>query len=264
MKNLKKDNGKNWQSESTEKMFNRHDVNLQKNATIYFQVGLILCLLVAYGLLEMRFQNFKEDLPTIDLADNIPTEYTMDSYQIYKTPVEEPVIEKKKAPSNSTDPQVVDNNTTGMETPTDFLGEDTPDDKPDLDAGQVQVVELPKDPINIMLVEKVPVFPGCEWATNNDARRACLNEKITHFVSNHFDADKGQSIGLEGSQKIFVNFKITKNGDIEIIQTKAPHIKLEKEANRVINNLPKMAPAKHGNTSVDVLFTLPINFHVKY
>jgi len=33
----------------------KHDANLQKNSTLYFQVGLIVCLLAAYGLLEMKF-----------------------------------------------------------------------------------------------------------------------------------------------------------------------------------------------------------------
>ena len=115
-----------------------------------------------------------------------------------------------------------------------------------------------------MLVEKVPVFPGCESATNNDQRRACLNAKVSNFVKNQFNTDKGQNIGLQGVQKIYVNFKINKNGDIEILQTRAPHDILEKEAKRVVNKLPKMIPAQHGNKKVDVLYTLPIAFQVRY
>lgn len=188
----------------------------------------------------------------------------MDNYKIYKAPVEKPVVEEKKRPKDSNTLEVVDNDTQKTETTEDFLGDDTSDEQPDLNADAVNVVDVPDDPFNIMLVEKVPVFPGCEWATNNEQRRACLNEKVTRFVSEQFDADKGQSLGLHGLQRIFVNFKITKNGDIEILETKAPHIKLEKEANRVINKLPKMVPAQHGKKSVDVLYTLPISFQVKY
>ena len=44
------------QNEYLVKKPQRHDANLQKNSTLYFQVGLILCLLASYGLFEMNFE----------------------------------------------------------------------------------------------------------------------------------------------------------------------------------------------------------------
>jgi len=38
------------QNEQNVKKPQKHDANLQKNSTIYFQVGLILCLFMVYGL----------------------------------------------------------------------------------------------------------------------------------------------------------------------------------------------------------------------
>ncbi|SFN53319.1 protein TonB [Bizionia echini] len=251
-------------SKPSVKKHHKHDVNLQKNATIYFQVGLILCLLFAYGLLEMRFQNVETTNPQLGVVDEPPTEFLMNSFQVYKEPIEEPVVEKKKSPTDSPELEVISNTDTSAETTDTFLSHDSSNEKPDLDAGDVHIVEVPEDPINIMLVEKVPVFPGCESATNNDQRRACLNAKVSNFVKNQFNTDKGQNIGLQGVQKIYVNFKINKNGDIEILQTRAPHDILEKEAKRVVNKLPKMIPAQHGNKKVDVLYTLPIAFQVRY
>jgi protein TonB len=35
----------------------KHEVNLQKNSTLYFQIGLILCLLGTFTLFEMRFES---------------------------------------------------------------------------------------------------------------------------------------------------------------------------------------------------------------
>ncbi|OBX23817.1 MULTISPECIES: energy transducer TonB [Bizionia] len=261
---LNKKKGNTLQSEPSVKKHHKHDVNLQKNATIYFQVGLILCLLFAYGLLEMSFQTVDTTIPEMGFVDEPPTEFSMDSYQVYKEPVDEPVVEKKKAPTDSPVLEVIKNTDPSTETTDTFLSEVTSDAKPNLNASDIHVVDLPDDPINIMLVEKVPVFPGCELATNNEQRRACLNEKVTSFVKDQFNTDKGQAIGLQGLQRIFVNFKITKNGDIEILKTRAPHPNLEAEAQRVVNKLPKMKPAQHGNKSVDVLYTLPIAFQVEY
>ena len=34
----------------------KHDANLQKNSTLNFQIGLILCLLGTYGVFEMKFK----------------------------------------------------------------------------------------------------------------------------------------------------------------------------------------------------------------
>lgn len=67
MKFLIKKNGNTLQSEPLVKKHYKHDVNLHKNTTIYFQVGLILCLLFAYGLLEMRFSNAEIAMPQLGL-----------------------------------------------------------------------------------------------------------------------------------------------------------------------------------------------------
>ena len=56
MKNSKKDFGIAGQSTTEAKKSQKHDANLQKNSTLYFQIGLILCLLMTYGLFEMQFQ----------------------------------------------------------------------------------------------------------------------------------------------------------------------------------------------------------------
>jgi protein TonB len=40
------------------------------------------------------------------------------------------------------------------------------------------VVKKP-DELNIILVEQVPIFLGCEDAMSNDARRQCMSEKMS-------------------------------------------------------------------------------------
>jgi protein TonB len=44
------------QSTINVKKSQKHDANLRKNSSLYFQIGLILCLLGVYAIFEMRFE----------------------------------------------------------------------------------------------------------------------------------------------------------------------------------------------------------------
>ncbi|WP_250435186.1 energy transducer TonB [Hanstruepera flava] len=251
------------QNDKVVKKPHKHDANLQKNSALYFQVGLILCLLCAYGLLEMKFYKSEIVIPEFTMVEEPQTEFIMDKYEIYKEPVEKVVETPKKEPKNPEEFDVRNNDSEAQETADQVFTEDTPKTDKVLNPDDINPVDKPEDPLNIMLVEQVPIFPGCEEAVSNYARRQCMSDKMGKFIQKKFDTRKGTNLGLSGVQKIYVNFKINKFGDIEILETSAPHDNLAKEANRVINKLPSMIPGQHGNKKVDVLYTIPIIFQIK-
>ena len=111
-------------------------------------------------------------------------------------------------------------------------------------------------------IENAPVFPGCEKG-NNIAKRKCMSDKINKFVQKKFNTDLAENLGLTGKQRISVVFKIDKNGEVVGVQSRAPHPRLEKEAARVINQLPKMKPGKQRGEAVNVTYSLPIVFQVQ-
>jgi protein TonB len=113
------------------------------------------------------------------------------------------------------------------------------------------------------VIEDVPIFPGCENLSNNEERKQCMSQKINKFVNREFDTDLGAELGLSGVNRVIVQFKINKNGDIVEVRSRAPHPRLEKEAARVINNLPKMKPGKQRGKAVGVMYSLPIVFQVQ-
>ena len=117
--------------------------------------------------------------------------------------------------------------------------------------------------VPFMIIENVPIFPGCKG--NNQELRNCFSNEITKFVSKNFNSELAQDIGLAAGsvQRIFVMFKIDKNGDITEIQARAPHKTLENEAIRVIQKLPKMTPGKQRGKSVGVKYSLPITFKIE-
>ncbi|VAW20662.1 Ferric siderophore transport system, periplasmic binding protein TonB, partial [hydrothermal vent metagenome] len=114
-----------------------------------------------------------------------------------------------------------------------------------------------------MIIENVPVFPGCKG--NNAELRACFSSQMSKFVSKNFDSELASDIGLSSGsiQRIFVMFKIDKDGNITNIQARAPHKKLKEEAIRVIKLLPKMTPGKQRGRAVGVRYGLPIVFRVE-
>ena len=59
------------------------------------------------------------------------------------------------------------------------------------------------------------------------------------------------------------NTKIDKNGNVTGVRSRAPHPRLEKEAARVINMLPKMKPGRQRGKAVTVPYSLPITFQVQ-
>ncbi len=117
------------------------------------------------------------------------------------------------------------------------------------------------DEVPFALVDKSPVFPGCEDAKN---QKYCLQKSIQNHIIKNFDPSIAKVLGLEaGNKKVYVIFTIDKNGNITDSKARGPHEMLEKEAIKVINTLPKMQPGEQEGKKVGVKYTVPISFVVE-
>ena len=122
---------------------------------------------------------------------------------------------------------------------------------------QIEIEDMP-----FAIIEKVPVFPGCEGT--QDELKACIKDKISNHVNDNFNSSIADGLGLKAEVKrIYVMFKIDKDGNISDVKARAAHIKLQEEAIRVISSLPKMIPGKHKGKTVNVKYSLPIAFMVE-
>jgi len=110
-------------------------------------------------------------------------------------------------------------------------------------------------------IDKVPTYPECT-GTNEELKK-CMIQKIQSFVQKEFNIDLAAESNLTGRQRISVQFKIDKFGNITDVRSRAPHPVLEKEAIRVVSLLPKMIPGEQDGKAVGVLYSLPILFEVK-
>lgn len=111
-------------------------------------------------------------------------------------------------------------------------------------------------------IENVPVFPGCEGLATNEERKECMSKKISQFVSENFDNGLPKDLGLTGVNRVYVQFKIDKTGEIVNVNARAAKPELEVEAKRVVSELPQIKPGEHEGEKVGVLYSLPITFQI--
>ncbi|GGD19149.1 energy transducer TonB [Hyunsoonleella pacifica] len=263
MKNSKQSHDIVRQNDDSVKKSHRHDANLQKNSTLFFQVGLIVCLLATLGLLEMRFETKPVDVAYNYEDPNDVFDMEAINYKHYVKPEQKKQIKKQeKVTKKFVDKfeEVKDDN----DLPEDFV--ETPTKKttdqlfnPD-GVDNIEKPDIP-DEVDFILIENVPVYPGCEDKVGNKARKKCMSDAITKLVQRKFNGyDIASRYGLEGKQRISVQFLIDKTGKVSDIKTRAPHEKLEAEARRVVNKIPEMKPGKQRDKPVGVRYTLPIIF----
>ncbi|HLV71006.1 MAG TPA: energy transducer TonB, partial [Xanthomarina sp.] len=119
-----------------------------------------------------------------------------------------------------------------------------------------------KNEVPYTVIDEVPVFPGCDSQADEAGKKVCFNEGISNFVVKNFNADLAKTLDLKGSVKIFVFFKIDRQGNITEAKARAPKPELEVEAVRVVNMLPKMTPGRHDGKAVNVPYYLPIKFEI--
>ncbi len=168
MKNQKKTRELIRQNEQSARKSQKHDANLQKNSTLYFQIGLILCLLGALSLLEMQVETSVSDVYVMKIPEDEVSTITNDKYKIYveQKRIEKPEPKKLEKVLLTKKPKVVDNTyelekALQIETAEQNTSSEdsmTPDSMGDL-VDKPEVTDVPFEAVQI-----VPIYPGCEKA----------------------------------------------------------------------------------------------------
>lgn len=127
---------------------------------------------------------------------------------------------------------------------------------------EIEEVEVVLHDVPFATIEEVPVFPGCTGTRKEKAD--CLNSGIQKFVVRNFNGDLAGNLGLpKGKKRIWVVFRIDEKGNVTEIKARAPHPKLQEEAERVAALLPKMKAGRQRGEAVGMKYTLPISFNVE-
>ena len=225
--------------------------DLNRNQDVYFVVGLLLSLLLTFTALEWKTYKSSYD-PNIALNqvdDSIDEEVPI--FELKTTPPPKP-------PVIPIEIEIVVDEDPVKET----IIESTETSQEDniLEVSDIEVDEIDEpDEFSFMVIEDVPVFPGCE---DEKDKRACFQKMMNKHIAKNFRYPEiAQEMGIQG--RVNIMFVIQKDGSINNIQLRGPDKSLEAEAKRIIDKLPKMQPGKQRGTPVKVPFSLPINFKLQ-
>lgn len=230
--------------------------DLTRRSVLFLQLGLILVLFITWQAIEWK---------TYDRDDIDTGQLDMDELDDEEIPITEMQNTPPPPPPPPPAPEIIE----VVEDEEDVEEDEIESTETDMEE-IVEVEEVEEAPVEeevedvpFAVIENVPVFPGCEDFDTNEEKKQCMSQKIQQHVNREFNKDLGSELGLSGVNRVIVQFKIDEKGDIVNIQSRAPHPRLEREAARVIQKLPKMTPGKQRGKEVGVMYSLPIVFQVQ-
>ena len=226
-------------------------VDLTKNSSLYFVIGLSFILLVSWQAIEWKTYKKTYGYEALNVEDDDDEEIPI-TEQI-KTPPPPP-------PPPPPAPEVIEI-VEDEEEVEETVIESTETDEEEI----VEIVEVEEEEVDIdvpfAVIEDVPIFPGCERVKKSE-RRNCFQEKMNKHIRKNFRYPEiAQEMGIQG--RVYVNFIISKDGSITNIRMRGPDKNLEAEAQRIISKLPKMTPGKQRGRPVRVPFSIPITFRLQ-
>ena len=229
--------------------------DVTRNSKLYMAVGLVLMLFITYQAINHKTY----DKSAIDIG-----QLNLDEELVEEIPITQQLQTPPPPPPPPAAPEVIEVVEDEQEVEETVIESSETDMEEEIvEVEEVEVEEVEEDiEVPFAVIENVPIYPGCEKG-NNAAKKACMSEQISNFVQKKFNTELAGELGLTGRQRINVIFKIDKNGNITGVRSRAPHPRLEAEAARVINMLPKMKPGMQRGKAVIVPYSLPIVFQVQ-
>jgi protein TonB len=224
--------------------------DINKRSGVYFAIGLVTVLLLAYVALEWKtYEKPNTYAHELSTPDDIIDDENIEKFIVEKPKIKPVHVPEIKIEEDDTEIIETEIQSTEPDPDTEVL---TPDD--------IEVIESEIEPeVSWVTIEEVPVFPGCE---NETDKRACFAKMIQRHISKVFRyPEQERELGIQG--RVNVMFDIKKDGTIGNIRKRGPNGNLENEAARIIGELPKMIPGKQRDRNVKVSFAIPITFKLQ-
>lgn len=230
--------------------------NLENYSKIFMQIGLVLALFVTYVAIEKKtFDKTYGDLGTVNMSAEMEEEIPI-------TERPEPIKPKTPPPPTPEKIEVVEDEKEVEETIIESTETDETEAVVVEDIVEVAEVEEVIEDVSFMIIEDVPVFPGCKGS--KEELKACFSQMVQKHFSRKFDAELPNDLGLSsGRKKVYIGFKIDKNGNVVDVNARAPHPKIKSEVIKVMSLLPKMTPGRQRGKAVGVKYSIPFTLIVE-
>lgn len=222
------------------------NVDLEKDKSIYFQVGLAATLLAFCGI-------FWVSVSSKEAPKMVQEEQVVEATEIVEIIKPEEVKEKKDMPKQTvkvmSDILKIVEDDAKIINELDFFAE--PDENmvvQPIDYGGSAEGVLADEDAPFVSVEEMPKFQGGDFS------------KYSKWVQKNCQYPMmAQETGIQGS--VLVQLVVEKDGSVSVVEVlKSPDKLLTDEALRVIKKSPKFTPGKQRGVPVRVQFVLPVRF----
>lgn len=224
--------------------------DLNRNSGLYFVIGLAFMLFLTWRAIEWKKydkrdkfdyalevdDDLDEDIPITEQIKTPPPPPPPPAPEVIQVVEDEKIVEETIIESSETDQEEV--------------------------IVEVEEVEVAEDPIDVdvpfAVIEDKPMFQECKNEPKSK-QFECFKSRLDRHVRKTFRYPEiAQEMNIQG--RVYVNFRINKDGTITIINTRAPDKSLDAEARRIIEKLPKLIPGKQRGRPTSVTFAYPIVF----
>ena len=227
--------------------------NLENFSKLFMQIGLVVALFVTYVSIEQKtydktYGDLGSAVMNADMDEDIPI-----------TERVEPVKPKTPPPPAPEKIEIVEDEKEVEET----VIESTETDETEA----VEIIEIEEEEeviedVSFMIIEDVPVFPGCKG--DKAELKKCFSKMVQKHFGRKFNSELPNELGLSpGRKRVFIGFKIDRNGNIVNVQARAPHPKIKDEVIKVMKQLPKMKPGRQRGKPVGVKYSIPFTLIVE-
>ena len=228
-------------------------VDLSKNSSLYFVIGLALILFFTWQAIEWKsYEKSLYDYEALNVEED-------DDEEI---PITEQIKTPPPPPPPPPAPEIIEVVEDEEEVEETVIESTETDEDEIVEVEEVEIEEEFEDvDVPFAVIEDVPIFPGCEKVKKSE-RRDCFQEQMNKHIRKNFRYPEiAQEMGIQG--RVYVKFIIAKDGQITNIRMRGPDKNLEKEAERIVSKLPQMTPGKQRGRPVRVPFSIPITFRLQ-
>lgn len=217
--------------------------NLENKKLMFIQIGLIISLVVAWAVFEMKSYDKRE----IDESLLRSTE-VLDEEMVEITKQEEPKPQPVEMPKTTTQLEIVEDDVEveDIEINAEMDQNEVVEEyvAPEIEEEEVVEQEI------FQIVEEMPSFPGGE-------------QKLLEYVAKNVKYPQiARESGIKG--RVFISFVVEPDGSVSNVKVlRGIGGGCDEEAMRVVKSMPKWKPGKQRGKAVRVSYMLPVNFQLQ-
>ncbi len=108
----------------------------------------------------------------------------------------------------------------------------------------------------VTVKESAPVWPGCE---DSKDQKACFNKMLMQHIKETYKYPKNEK-GEYIRGKATVSMEVNEKGKVVVHSVEGKYPKINQEAKRMMEAIPKMTPGRKGGKPTSIKYTIPLTF----